>query len=259
MTPGVPVQKDMVVIDRAALRRLALRQHERLAAGGRFVNNGKSCEICNGEWPDDQAEAHAVTCPLSTAMAPHRPDYADTMSTEQKAECVALGEQMEKVKAIRGGVSFVTDLLMATVELARGLIVVDKAEQEALIVDAHRWRAFLSSDRIKLWGWAGFGDTGRPVGALGYRHFGGEFWTRHGSKDNAVSQQVTEQARDILTHYADAIVPLTDLAFFSAKVTIARRMRAAAAEIARDFGADHTSANSAAELIARRIEAAPIE
>lgn len=44
------------------LRRLAIAQHQRPAYGGAFVNNGKSCRVCKGEWADDAPEFHAKTC-----------------------------------------------------------------------------------------------------------------------------------------------------------------------------------------------------
>jgi hypothetical protein len=50
------------------LRALAIKQHVRPAYEGRFVNNGRSCAICKGEWADDAPEFHAETCPLSEAF-----------------------------------------------------------------------------------------------------------------------------------------------------------------------------------------------
>lgn len=46
----------------ADVRRLAIVQHQRPAYGGQFVNNGKSCRVCRGEWADDAPEFHANTC-----------------------------------------------------------------------------------------------------------------------------------------------------------------------------------------------------
>lgn len=47
---------------RTDLRRLAIKQHVRMATNGGFVNNGRSCEVCKGEWADDAPEFHALTC-----------------------------------------------------------------------------------------------------------------------------------------------------------------------------------------------------
>lgn len=47
---------------RSDLRNLAIRQHERPAYGGTFVDNGFSCEVCKGTWGQHEPEFHAVTC-----------------------------------------------------------------------------------------------------------------------------------------------------------------------------------------------------
>lgn len=46
------------------LRKLAIKQHIRMASGGGHVNNGRSCAVCMGAWEDHAPEFHAVTCPL---------------------------------------------------------------------------------------------------------------------------------------------------------------------------------------------------
>jgi hypothetical protein len=48
---------------RKAIRELAIKQHVRAAAGGGFVNNGRSCALCKGEWADDAPERHGPACP----------------------------------------------------------------------------------------------------------------------------------------------------------------------------------------------------
>jgi hypothetical protein len=67
-----PLGREAITQIRNDLRRLAIVQHERQASGGRFVNNGKSCKVCGGEWPDRAPEFHAITCsavPLDAILA----------------------------------------------------------------------------------------------------------------------------------------------------------------------------------------------
>jgi hypothetical protein len=63
--------------------------------------------------------------------------------------------------------------------------------------DAARWRAFVGSQRIELFGTAG------PT-ADGYAHFEGAFWTVVLPED--ANDSTTEQNRTFLTRYADAAV-----------------------------------------------------
>lgn len=73
----------------------------------------------------------------------------------------------------------------------------------ALTRDAQRWRALMHTARIRLWGWAGFGDAGRPADDTGYRHMGLELWSLHGNSDpNEVG---TVKGRTLLRDYADAL------------------------------------------------------
>lgn len=53
-----------------ALRNLAIKQHVRMAYGGTFVNNGRSCAVCKSQWLDDAPELHSVTCPLAASPDP---------------------------------------------------------------------------------------------------------------------------------------------------------------------------------------------
>lgn len=64
--------------------------------------------------------------------------------------------------------------------------------------DAARWRALLSSPRLRILGTAGFFEDS-PGHADGYRHFGLEAWTMHDAVDN-------EHGAKILTEYADAMI-----------------------------------------------------
>lgn len=59
--------QDMVQIERAELRRIAVRRRIRLGFGMGEVPNGGSCVICKGEWGHDRPEDHALTCPLFVA------------------------------------------------------------------------------------------------------------------------------------------------------------------------------------------------
>lgn len=66
-------------------------------------------------------------------------------------------------------------------------------------LDAARWRALLSSGRIRIVGSAGFDHvthTEPRVGA-GHLHFGVEFWSTHSSRDGS------DHAKTLLTNYAD--------------------------------------------------------
>jgi len=80
-------------------------------------------------------------------------------------------------------------------------MIVPVTEYNRLVRDAKRWRAFLSSARIRLWGWAGFeGQEGHDPDSP-HRHFGGEFWTTH-----PATTSNPEQTRGVLEGYVDAIV-----------------------------------------------------
>ena len=82
-----------------------------------------------------------------------------------------------------------------------------REESERNARDAARWRALLSSDRLRLLGSAGFGTTSSGQKAVdsripdpsGYRHFGMEFWTKHREKSS-------EHGARVLEAYADAIL-----------------------------------------------------
>lgn len=50
---------------RTALRRLAIRQHVRMASGGGTVPNGGSCALCDINWPNGQPEGHRASCLLA--------------------------------------------------------------------------------------------------------------------------------------------------------------------------------------------------
>ncbi len=65
-------------------------------------------------------------------------------------------------------------------------------------LDAARWRALLSSARIRVLGSAGFGPR-TSENSDGYRHVGLEIWTQHVLKDNGYGQVM-------LTDYADAVI-----------------------------------------------------
>lgn len=72
------------------VRRLAIKQHVRLAEGGGTVPTGFSCAVCHGEWAEGAEEFHAKTCCAALAKsgarteaqtvdsidgdAPHHPD-----------------------------------------------------------------------------------------------------------------------------------------------------------------------------------------
>ena len=63
--------------------------------------------------------------------------------------------------------------------------------------DAERWRALMSSARIRVMGTAGFDEHGKPrEGNGGYLHMGVEFWTMHDAPSNELSVA-------IVTNYAD--------------------------------------------------------
>lgn len=51
------------------VRRLAIKQHVRLAEGGGTVPTGFSCAVCHGEWAEGAEEFHAKTCCAAVAKA----------------------------------------------------------------------------------------------------------------------------------------------------------------------------------------------
>lgn len=89
------------------------------------------------------------------------------------------------------------DILMAIHELKEGREAAYERGRAAGQVDGDRWRALMSSARIRILGTAGFDpSTGRNP--PGYRHFGAEFWTHHDTP--------SEDGPRIVTEFADAIM-----------------------------------------------------
>lgn len=65
--------------------------------------------------------------------------------------------------------------------------------------DAGRWNGLLNCVRIRILGWAGCDETGKPNDPDGYVHFGAEFWTHHNAK-------TLGGAKQIITAFADAAI-----------------------------------------------------
>lgn len=80
---------------------------------------------------------------------------------------------------------------------------------EEMEEDARRWRALLSSGRLRWLGSAGL-DHGTenidPQPDADYIHFGMEFWTHFGSQEEADIVQGNVQGRKVLTSYVDFIL-----------------------------------------------------
>lgn len=82
----------------------------------------------------------------------------------------------------------------------------DELQREKLA--ANCWRALMSSGRLRMMGWTGFGNPkeGRPPDTDGYRHMGMEFWTvfntdRGSPAVREIVARENVQARGILQQY----------------------------------------------------------
>ncbi len=81
-------------------------------------------------------------------------------------------------------------------------------QMQELVRDANRWRALMSSERIRVMGYAGFKD-GKPRTDNSYLHIGVEFWNKHPSPHP--SEQYPQEAdRELFTVYIDSMVPKQD-------------------------------------------------
>lgn len=82
-------------------------------------------------------------------------------------------------------------------------------EQDKL--DALRWRALMSSDRIRIMGSAGFDytDSENPRPRNEYMHLGVEVWSRHSAKDDSEFPQT--RCRKLLTTYVDEIIKINNI------------------------------------------------
>lgn len=83
------------------------------------------------------------------------------------------------------------------------------AEQDKL--DALRWRALMSSDRIRVMGGAGFDwkVPGTPEPTGDYMHLGVELWSRHTAKDDPQYPQT--RCRNLLTRYVDELIKINQI------------------------------------------------
>ena len=70
-------------------------------------------------------------------------------------------------------------------------------------LDADRWRAFLTSGRLRPLGWAGFNKVQKVKDKKDdYLHFGMEFWTTYAG----VTEKDNEVGKRLLTNYADHLI-----------------------------------------------------
>lgn len=80
--------------------------------------------------------------------------------------------------------------------------------EDALILmleDAERWRALMSSERIRVMGGSGFKyDTFPPTPAAEHLHIGVEFWNKHPTANDPNYPQ--EHCRAWFKAYVDALV-----------------------------------------------------
>lgn len=90
------------------------------------------------------------------------------------------------------------------------ITAVEQAEREAL--DAARWKALLSSPRIRILGTAGF-DPATRMSHPDYRHFGMEIWSRFSDWP----QEKNAYGREVLTQYADSIIDVQSRALITGK------------------------------------------
>jgi len=77
----------------------------------------------------------------------------------------------------------------------------------AVLTDATRWRAMLSSARIRILGSAGFSSAPSDYKShADYRHFGMEIWTMYGKPGEYDFSENNAYGKEVLTRYADAIL-----------------------------------------------------
>jgi len=75
----------------------------------------------------------------------------------------------------------------------------------SLLEDATRWRALMSSQRIRVMGSAGMYENQElRVPADGYMHMGVEFWSSHASAHPS-TEFPQDASRKALTFYADVL------------------------------------------------------
>jgi hypothetical protein len=75
-----------------------------------------------------------------------------------------------------------------------------------IVKDAMRWRALMSSQRIRVMGGAGYKWTpdGEPLMSEG-THIGVEFWSKHEAAHPS-TEYPQDRCRKILTAYADSLI-----------------------------------------------------
>jgi zona occludens toxin (predicted ATPase) len=99
-------------------------------------------------------------------------------------------ELLANLKLIQAWHTLDATVWQATIDEAVRVIEAHESAQR----DADRWRAFIGSDRVRVWGWAEHGTA--------HMHFGAEFWITH----PAIESLTRERNRELLTTYADAAI-----------------------------------------------------